>query len=293
MGARIELSQSSSKDYLLSDAPRIAPKILISTDFGPDSERAFHHALAFAVARQARLTILHTGSESRDEVQWEQFPSVRKTLGVWGLLPPDAPRTAVAETLNLDVNKIAVRDDDPRQGITEHLRKNPTDLLIMATQGRTGLVRLRQSSVAETVTFQTNSHALLLPDNNPGFVDPQNGNAELQRVLLALAPGRDPRSAIAYLQPWLPAFGGDQADINVLHDGGGHNLVLPQNGRWQLIRRENDSIDAVIDAAETFKPGLVVISGEGRQGLTARLKGSQTDRLLRELKTPLLSLPSH
>ena len=276
----------------MSDVSRIAPKILIPTDFSPDSERAFYHALAFAVARQARLTVLHTGSESRDEVPWEQFPSVRETLSAWDLLPSDAPRTAVAETLNLDVNKIAVRDDDPRQGITEHLRKNPTDLLIMATQGRTGLVRLRHSSVAETVTFQTNSHALLLPDNNPGFVDPQSGNAELQRVLIALTPGRDPRSAIAYLQPWLPAFGGDQAEIKVLHEGS-RSFVLPQNGRWQLIRRENDSIDAVIDAAETFKPGLVVISGEGRQGLTARLKGSQTDRLLRELKTPLLSLPSH
>ncbi len=276
----------------MPDAPRIAPKILIPTDFSPDSERAFYHALAFAVARQARLTILHTGSESRDSVPWERFPGVRETLTAWGLLPPDAPRTAVAETLNLDVSKIAVRDDDPRQGITEHLRKNPTDLLIMATQGRAGLVRLRRSSVAETVTYQTNSHALLLPDDNPGFVDPQSGNAELQRVLLALTPGRDPRSAIAYLQPWLPAFGGDQADVKVLHEGSGHHFVLPQNGRWQLTQRESDSLDAVIDAAEAFKPGLIVISGEGRQSLKARLKGSQTDRLLKALKIPLLSLPN-
>ena len=33
------------------------------------------------------------------------------------------PRAAVAETLNVVVAKMSVRDDDPRQGITDYLRK--------------------------------------------------------------------------------------------------------------------------------------------------------------------------
>ena len=287
-----DLNSRRLKDYLLPDASRIAPKILIPTDFSSDSERAFYHALAFAVARQARLPLLHTGSESRESVPWERFPGVRETLGTWGLLTPDAPRTAVAETLNLDVNKIAIRDDDPRQGITEYLRKNPTDLLVMATQGRTGLVRLRRSSIAETVAHSSNSHALLLPDKGSGFVDPENGHTELRRVLFALSPDRDPRSAMAYLQPWLPAFGGDQAEVRVLHSGSSRDWLIPQNGRWQLVSREDESLDDLVSAAQDFEPDLMVVSGNGRQGLKNRLKGSHTDQLLRRLKVPLLSIPS-
>ena len=54
------------------------------------------------------------------------------------------PASAVSEILNIGVAKMAMRDDDPRQGITDYLRKHPTDLLVMATEGRTGLARLLQ-----------------------------------------------------------------------------------------------------------------------------------------------------
>ena len=276
----------------MPDAPRIAPKILIPTDFSPDSQRAFFHALAFAVARRAKLTLLHTGSESRESVPWDRFPGVRETLSGWGLLPPDAPQSAVAETLNVDVVKMAVRDDDPRQGITEYLRKNPTDLLVMATQGRTGLIRLRGSSVAETVAYKSNSHALLLPDQGQGFVEAETGRTTLRRVLFALAPGRDPRAALAYFRPWLPGFGGSEAQILVLHSGSSRELLIPQDGRWQVMARESDGIDEIIDKAQEFEPDLIVTSTQGLQGLKARIRGSHIDRLLSELGRPLLSIPS-
>ena len=276
----------------MPEASKIAPRILVPTDFSPDSERAFYHALAFAVARQGRLTLLHTGSESRESIPWDRFPGVRETLTAWGLLPQGAPQSAVLDTLKVNITKMAVRDDDPRQGITEYLRKNPTDLLVMATRGRTGLIRLRRSSVAETVTYLTNSHSLLLPDRGQGFVDPETGRASLQRVLCALAPGLDPRQALAYLQTWLTAFGGDDAEVCVLHSGNVRELALPQGERWRLQARESDEFDEVIATAREFEPDLVITSTQGPQGLKARIRGSHTDRLLCELGSPLLSVPA-
>ena len=87
---------------------------------------------------------------------------------------------------------MAMRDHDPRQGITDYLRKHPTDLLVMATEGRTGLARLLNPSVAETVSHQTKSHTLMLPKGGRGFVDPQTGKTSLKRVLCALDPKQGP-----------------------------------------------------------------------------------------------------
>ncbi len=83
----------------MKGSQRIVPRILVPTDFSTASERAFFCALALAVARQARLTMLHTGREGRDAIPWNQFPGIRETLTQWQRLPADAPRTAVAETV--------------------------------------------------------------------------------------------------------------------------------------------------------------------------------------------------
>jgi nucleotide-binding universal stress UspA family protein len=276
----------------LPASQQLTPRVLVTTDFSADSERAFYHALSIAVACQGWLTLLHTGSESRDQIAWERFPGVRETLSAWGLLPEDAPRAAVQEQLNLGVTKMAMRDDDPRQGITDYLRKHTTDLLVMATRGRTGFARMRRSSVAETVAYQSRAYSLLLPDKSAGFVDPQDGQARLQRVLCALDPDRDPRQALAFIRQWLPAMGGTDAEVLELRSGS-QEILLPNDNapRWRRQSAEVYSPETIIDVAAEFQPDLLIASTQGRIGLRARMQGSLIDRLLRELQLPLLSIP--
>ncbi len=281
----------------VQETQQITPRIMVTTDFSQESERAFYHALAFAVARQARLTLLHTGPESRDTVPWREFPGVRETLAAWGLLAQDAPRSAVSDSLHVDVAKMAIRDDDPRQGITDYLRKHPTDLLIMATEGRTGMARLINSSVAETVTQNTRSHTLMLPKNGRGLVDPATGKARLSRVLCTLEPDRDPRPSLAYLRQWLPAFSAADVEILMLHTGTEEQateMLLPQTAglRWRLQARPGDPVASIVAAADETDAQLVVMNTRGPLGLRARMRGSRTDKVLRALRLPLLSIPA-
>jgi len=281
----------------VQETQQITPRILVTTDFSPESELAFYHALAFAVARKARLTLLHTGPESRDTVPWGAFPGVRETLAAWGLLAEDAPRSAVSDSLHVGVAKMAIRDDDPRQGITDYLRKHPTDLLIMATEGRTGMARLINSSVAETVTQNTRSHTLMLPKNGRSLVDPSTGKTRLSRVVCALDPDRDPRPALAYLRQWLPAFGATQIDILMLHTGGQNEapeLLLPQTAglRWRSQVRRGEPVASIVAAADEMDAQLVVMNTRAPLGLRARMRGSRTDKVLRALHLPLLSIPA-
>lgn len=281
----------------MPELPQIAPRILVTTDFSEDSERAFYHALAITVGRRGRLTLLHTGSESRDEVPWDQFPGVRDTLTRWGLLAPEAPRAAVQEQVGIGVAKMAMRDDDPRQGITDYLRRHPTDLLVMATKGRSGIARLFYASVAETVAYRTRSHALLLPDQASGFVDSDTGVATVRRVVCVLDPYQDPRPGFAFLRAWLTAFGGELAEVRVIDCGDGgyfEDQQLPRGDgqTWTLHRDRGPVADVAVEAAQTHDPDLVVMSIQGRLGLWARLAGSNAERILRELHLPLLLMPT-
>jgi nucleotide-binding universal stress UspA family protein len=273
---------------------QITPKVLITTDFSPESERAFYHALAFTVAHQARLTLLHIGAEGRDAVPWGRFPGVRTTLTKWGLLPADAPRTAVAETLHIDVAKMAMRDHDPRLGITDYLRKHPTDLLVMATEGRTGLARLFNPSVADHISYLTKSHTLMLPKGSSGFVDPETGRSALRRVLCALDFEHDQRAALVYLKEWLPALSsGNAVEIVLLHSPATTDLLLPQRAglTWHRKLHEGEPIEGIIATAQELAPQLVILSTRGPLGIRGRLRGSPSDRALRDLGVPLLSVP--
>lgn len=279
----------------MQDSPQIVPKVLVTTDFSAQSEWAFYHALAIAVRRRARLTLLHTGPEGRREVAWERFPGVRQTLSQWGLLAPDAPRTAVAGELGVEVSKMAIRDDSPRFGITDYLRRHPTDLLVMATEGRAGLRRLLHPSVADSVSYLTRSHTLMLPREGAGLVDPASGRSRLRRVLCALDPERDPRVDLAYLRQWLPALVDPAGHVVACLEAPGAALPsgqLATESGWQVLPCAAQTTEAIIGAAREFAAELVVVHGRSPLSTWARVRGNRNDHLMRELRVPLLSMPT-
>ena len=229
---------------------------------------------------------------------WDRFPGVRDTLTTWQLLPADSPRSAVAEHLGLGVAKMAMREDNPRQGITEYLRKHPTDLLVMATEGRSGLARLFHPSVAERVSYLSRSHTLMLPKHGRTFVDGATGESRLRKVLCALDPADDPQPAVAFLGQWLPALAGklhpvDVTFLEMAGEEGVQQTVFPQaNGiQWHPEARDGDPIETLIEAASKESPDLVVISTPSPLGMVGRMRGSRLDRVLKALRLPVLSVP--
>lgn len=282
----------------MKDSPQITPRILTTTDFSRESETAFYHALAAAVARQGRLTLLHTGSESRQSVPWDQFPGVRETLSDWQLLPKDAPRTAVAEQLKLGVAKMAMRDSNPRLGITDYLRRHPTDLLVMATEGRHGLARVLHPSVAESVSFITKSPTLMLPKNGRTFIDSESGTSSLHRVICALDHDADPQPALTFLGHWLPALAGANVQVTLLQaapdvDAPPVQYPAVSNLTWHTQTIDDNPTEALIAAATSNPPDLVVMNARSPLKLMGRMRGSQVDCVLKALGLPVLSIPKH
>jgi nucleotide-binding universal stress UspA family protein len=280
----------------MPEQQQLTPRILLATDFSKESEYAFYHALTLTLNRRARLTLLHTGSESRDQVPWDKFPSVRKTLTQWGLLPEQTARNDVADRLQIGINKMALRDDDPASGMIDYLRLHPTDLLVIAADGRTGIRRMLNPSIAERVAAATRSHTLIVSRPGHGFVAPETGASSLRSVLCAMDFSVDTRSALTYLGQWLPAMGSGEIDIHMLQvcePGTCQDLILPRVNRlhWHHLTSDKAFAEAVFAAARDTEADLVVTTIEKPPGLLKRRKGSDIDQILKTLQVPVLSMP--
>ena len=219
-----------------------------------------------------------------------------RTLAGWGLMPVDAPSPGLTKGANVVVAKMSIRDDDPRQGITDHLRKHPTDLLVMATEGRTGLARmLNPLSVADTVSYLTNSHNADASAARPQLCRPSTGRTQPGACCACWTVTMICVRQVATRQ-WLPAFSGD-ADMQILwlqttDTGAGQDICC----RY-LVRHgtrnggSGEPTKTIIETAREFGADLLVLKCVAPLSPMARMRGNRNDRVLRELNIPLLSVP--
>jgi nucleotide-binding universal stress UspA family protein len=279
------------------DNSRITPRILIGTDFTSESRRAFYHALALAVAHQARLTLLHIGPESRKEVPWDRYPGIRETLIGWGRLSPDSEREEVQDRLGLNVKKMAMRDEDPHNGMVDYLRKHPTDLLIMATEARRGLQRLRRASVAEGVAYASHCHALLLPHDADDLIDRDTGKRRMNKALFVYDHEPDPLAALNWLHNWLPPFSEGDIEAHLLHVGFEEEApeVVPPNTpgvTWVKRTQEGPELETILAYVDDFQPDLLIMGNQrGGRGIAGRIRGSLNEQVLRRAGKPMLLMP--
>lgn len=129
-------------------------RVLAPIDFSDASETALHHAKEIALTYGAEIDLLHVVDEPA-------YPSAYEMESI------DFPGQEVVEQAERGLADLA-RDivgvehamveavsGHPVHSILNYIEENEGDLLVMATQGRTGLGRLMIGSVAERVLRQS------------------------------------------------------------------------------------------------------------------------------------------
>jgi nucleotide-binding universal stress UspA family protein len=273
------------------------PSILAPIDLSAGGSTAFLHALALALAQQARLTVLHVGPEHHRDVPWARYPSVRAALAAWGRLPADSPREAVAAATGIEVHKASMRDRDPAEGLVRYLRSRSADLLVLGTRARPGWRQLIRHSEAQLIARETRLPTLFVQNDRPGFLTADTGAIRLRRVLLPFADEPSPEPAIQKCAGLLAAArGGDSepSTVTLLHLGA--RSRWPQvpdlaGVEWSRERVEGDFVPAILAAAERLDADLVVIPDEGPQGTWEGIWGSVAERVVRRCGRPVLAIP--
>ena len=276
--------------------PPFIETVVHPTDLSPASERAFAHALAIALVRRARLTLLHVSADDRPD--WGEFPAVRRTLERWGLLERDSSRGAVLEQLGLKVTKRTISGVFPARAVVDYLDEDPADLLVVATEGRDGAVRWLHGSVAEAMARRSKTMTLFVPAHaEKSFVSLADGTLTLNNVLLPIDRTPDPSAAIEFARRVADIGGDGTATISLLHVGAETDMprVRAEDGaRWTFARihREGEPVAEILAAAELVGADLIVMPTSGRAGVFEVLRGSTTERVLRQAPCPLLAVPA-
>jgi nucleotide-binding universal stress UspA family protein len=266
-----------------------SPGILHPTDFSDGSRVAFAHALAIALARKTKLTLLNAGGQATVE-DWQKFPPVRATLERWGLLEEGSSRGDVFAHLQVKVKKVAVDSGNPGRAILDYLGENPYSLIVLATEQRAGRPAFLEGSVAGRVARASRVNTLFIPGDCRGFVSPEDGKLSLRRSLVPVDHTPDPQPAIeraTWAAHWL---GIHPVAIHLLHVG----LAMPEfelpadlNWTWETSLCQGDPVDEILAAARELPADLILMSTDGRDGFLDLFRGSHSERVVRAAPCPV------
>jgi nucleotide-binding universal stress UspA family protein len=272
----------------------VLQQIFHPSDFTPASEVAFLHALKAALVARAELTILHVSP--KHELEWTEFPGVRSTLERWGLLPKNSSQPDVGK-LGINIKKVQARHDDPVESVTNYLSTHNTDLIVLATDQQKGKVQWLSQSIAAPIARKSRQMTLFIPKGVEGFVSPRDGSISLTSILIPVAETPSAQPAIQAAARMASRLNLSSGVFTMLHVGESHGLPqveLPDvpGWRWNTLVKPGDVVDVISETALAVKAGLIVLTTEGRNGFLDALRGSCSERILRQAPCPLLAIPA-
>lgn len=274
----------------------VLQRIVHATDFSEAGQAAFTHALVAALTAKATLTILHVSGRRDDS--WEDFPGVRETLERWGLLPKNSERADVSK-LGIKVQKVQMVHNDPVESITAYLEQHGTDLVVLATDQSKSGVQWLNRSVATGVARKSRVMTLFIPKGVEGFVSLRDGSISLKNILIPVAPVPSAQPSVQAVARLVSRLHCDSGLFTLLHvgeEGAMPELDCPEVAGWRWNRMtksgEVEVIEAIHQAACETDAELIVMTTDGRNGFLDALRGSHSERLLRESRCPLLAIPA-
>lgn len=285
------ISQAMNSDSFRHPAGIAA--ILHPSDFTPESDAAFAHALKIALATRAELSLLHAIGDEEDH--WENFPGVRATLERWGLMPAGSPRHDVAK-LGIAIHKLLAHGRDPLHSVRHYIADHPFDLIVLATHPHEGRMRWLHPSAAEPIARESHGATLFIPGGAKGFVAPADGSISIRNVLVPVATNPWPERAVTCAYRLAHALGMGDAMFHLLHVGPASGMpdVAPDGEagvQWPQIVRSGPVVETILEVADEVRADLIAMTTDGHHGFLDALRGSTTERVLREAGRPLLAVP--
>jgi len=274
------------------ESPAMAPilrHIVHPSDFSDASRTAFAHALKAALIAKGKLTLIHVTKD--DERDWTEFPGVRDTLEAWKILPPASSQKAVLD-LGIDVAKIIGRGRDPVEGVLGYLEDHSADVIVLATHHH-GFDWLHKS-VSEPMARKSQAMTLFVPAETRGFISPADGSVSLRNILIPVAETPGPGPAIAGAARVVRQLGAEDGTFHLLHVGEEEPPVATAQvpgWKWRTSLKKGNVTDVILETAKKIEADLIVMSTDGRDGFLDTLRGSHSERVLRQAPCPVLAIP--
>ncbi len=274
-------------------------RILVPTDFSPPAEVACRLAARLANHLKASVVVFHAlpGSDflaqmrrETGRTQGEVLDDVLLRLQKWfeAVAPMELRRFLSVE--------VKVEVGDPVRGIA--WASKGTDLILMATHGRTGLFHLLLGSVTEEVLRSVPVPVLAL---RPGQGD--RPLTAVQRILWATDLSPVSEGAWRYALTLADVLAAEVILLHVVRPLEEHHLAHLER---ELERRQQAvetlglrarrkvlvgvPADVIVAEAQADQADLIVVGTHGRTGLLHVLLGSVAEAVIRKASCPVLAV---
>jgi nucleotide-binding universal stress UspA family protein len=272
--------------------------VVLPTDFTETASVAFAYALKAAMIAKAELDIIHASS-AKGEAHGHQFPSVMSLLEKWGILEAGSPRSDVIEKLGVKINKVSAETNQHVNFTLSYIENHATDLIVIPHHSYSQKGGFFRRKSAEPIVRKSAELALFIPDKCQGFVSPETGEVSLTKILIPVDFDPDPQLAANAAMRVARAMGAENVHFQVLHvgrPGSAPRVEFSQDFKgWTLevIEIEGDPEEVITQSIRKSRPELVVMTTAGHDGFLDALRGSTTERVLRDSRVPLLAIPNH
>jgi nucleotide-binding universal stress UspA family protein len=269
--------------------------VLCATDFSAAGLNAFAHALMMALTLRCRFTLFHAGEAEDADVEWSHIPGVRNVLENWGYLEKGSPRSAVFEKMAVSVDKVYVQSGNALGELTDFLKDEPADLVVIGTSGHSRALSWLRPSATRRITWDSRTMTMFVPASG-GFVSMEHGGFTLRRVLVPVNVHPDPQPAITYAFRAAVFSSEETVAMDLLHVGEktqSLRLDVPERDylRWELLSREGDVSDQILRTASQLDSGLIAMTTDGAGGFFGTPRGSVTERVVQGAACPVLAVP--
>lgn len=268
-------------------------RILISTDLGDDARLLLAHGLALARSSGAELVLAHAQRLELPEQSWNLRPLAVELLVEWGLL---ADRSGSPDDVGVAITQVTAAGAGRVDGVLAAVDDAGSDLLIVGTERRHGLERALQPSVAEAAALRFRGPTLFVGSQTRSLVNGDTGALTVARVLVPLGPGPEAQDGLDGAAFVLDAIGLKDAIIDLLFVADEAapypHVVLPDDRPVHWRRREGGVVEGILAEAIASGCDLIVMGTRGHDGILDRLRGSRTERVMRDAYCPVLAVPS-
>jgi nucleotide-binding universal stress UspA family protein len=267
-------------------------RILLPTDLSDEMRPAYAVALKLALGTSGHLTVVHSHAEG-EPMHWGSLPQVREVLAAWGVLAADA---SVEEYRALGMS-VAPRDTDDRNPTAAVEHASNVDLLVAVTHARDTFQRIAHPSEAQRMARRLGKPTLFMPVLAVPFVDPVDGRVDIAKVMVPVAQGWDPGSAIDAAVALAADLGVERAQGVLVHVGGPADMPAVDLSRWpewvwSTRYVQGRVVDGILEAADEIKPSLIAMGTHGHDSVGDAVRGSLTERVLNRSRWPILAIPT-
>jgi nucleotide-binding universal stress UspA family protein len=139
---------------------------------------------------------------------------------------------------------------------------------------------------------------LFIPHGSEGFVSLESGAVSLRNVLIPVDHSPDPQIAVdgaVTLARMLECHGTIFTLLHVGEEDRFPEIIMPQREMWEWrkLYKQGPVERQILQAAHECLADLIVMATMGHHGFLDALRGSTTERIVRNSTCPVLAVPAY